>query len=106
MASPATLADARERGTTGSRAAPVIVAAIVFGALWGWGARRLGEIPDTPPSGPVVRLVEAGVPQAMKHKQGVAEQIVLRFLALSGPDTPEHAQHRRLARRRAALLSV
>jgi apolipoprotein N-acyltransferase len=35
----------------------------------------------------VIRLVEAGVPQSEKHKQGVAEQIVLRFLALSGPDT-------------------
>ena len=42
LASPATLADARARGTTGSRAAPIIVAAIVFGAIWGWGARRLG----------------------------------------------------------------
>ncbi|HOZ26061.1 MAG TPA: apolipoprotein N-acyltransferase [Hyphomonadaceae bacterium] len=87
MAAPATLADARPRGTTGSRAAPVIVAAILFGAIWGWGARRLGEVPDLPPSGPVVRLVEAGIPQSAKHKQGVAEQIVLRFLALSGPDT-------------------
>jgi apolipoprotein N-acyltransferase len=87
MAAPATLADARTRGTTGSRAAPVIVAAILFGAIWGWGARRLGEIPDTALSGPVIRLVEAGVPQSEKHKPGVAEQIVLRFLALSGPDT-------------------
>lgn len=87
MASPATLADARARGTTGSRAAPIIVAAIVFGAIWGWGARRLGEIPSTPPSGQMIRLVEAGVPQNMKHKPGVAEQVVLRFLALTGPDT-------------------
>ncbi|MEQ1610307.1 MAG: apolipoprotein N-acyltransferase [Hyphomonadaceae bacterium] len=88
MASPATLADTRARGTTGSRAAPAVVAAIVFGAIWGWGARRLGEVPpDAPATGPIVRLVEAGVPQAEKHKPGVAEQIVLRFIALSGPDT-------------------
>lgn len=87
MASPATLADARARGTTGSRAVPVIVAAIVFGAIWGWGARRLGEIPETPPEGPVVRLIEAGIPQNVKHQPGMAEKVVLRFLALSGPDT-------------------
>jgi apolipoprotein N-acyltransferase len=88
LASPATLADARARGTTGSRAAPIIVAAIVFGAIWGWGARRLGTIPDQP-DGPVVRLVEAGVPQGEKYKDGVAEKIVLRFRDLTGPDTPD-----------------
>src|SRR5688572_29772677 len=49
LASPATLADARARGTTGSRAAPIIVAAIVFGGIWGWGARRLDSIPEAPP---------------------------------------------------------
>lgn len=87
MASPATLADARARGTTGSRAAPVIVAAILFGAIWGMGARRLEEIPEAHASGPVVRLVEAGVPQNEKHQPGAAEKIVLRFLALMGPDT-------------------
>ena len=88
LASPATLADARARGTTGSRAAPIIVAAIVFGAIWGWGARRLGTIPEAP-DGPVVRLIEAGVPQAEKYKEGVAEKIVLRFRDLTGPDTPD-----------------
>lgn len=86
MAAPATLADARARGTTGSRAAPVIVAAIVFGAIWGWGARRLGEIPETPPGRPIVRLVDIGVPQNVKHTAGVAEQVVLRYLALTGPN--------------------
>jgi apolipoprotein N-acyltransferase len=88
MAAPATLADARARGTTGSRAAPIIVAAIVFGAIWGWGARRLGSIPETP-DGPMVRLVEAGVPQAEKYKAGVAEKIVIRFRNLTGPDAAD-----------------
>jgi apolipoprotein N-acyltransferase len=86
LASPATLADARARGTTGSRAAPVIVAAIVFGAIWGWGAKRLGEIPETPAGRPMVRLVEVGVPQAEKYKPGVAQKVVLRFRDLTGPD--------------------
>jgi apolipoprotein N-acyltransferase len=88
LASPATLADARARGTTGSRAAPIIVAAIVFGAIWGWGARRLEKIPESP-AGPMVRLIEAGVPQGQKYKDGVAEKIVLRFRDLTGPDTPD-----------------
>jgi apolipoprotein N-acyltransferase len=88
LASPATLADARARGTTGSRAAPLIVAAIAFGAIWGWGARRLETIPPAP-DGPVVRLIEAGVPQGEKYDEGVAEQVVLRFVELMGPDTPD-----------------
>lgn len=86
LASPATLADARARGTTGSRAAPIIVAAIVFGAIWGWGERRLGTIPDMP-DGPMVRLIEAGVPQGEKYEAGVAERVVLRFAELAGPET-------------------
>jgi apolipoprotein N-acyltransferase len=88
LASPATLADARARGTTGSRAAPIIVAAIVFGAIWGWGAQRLSSIPESKP-GPMVRLVEAGVPQGQKYKQGVAEKMLYRFRELTGPDRPD-----------------
>lgn len=87
MASPATLADARPRGRAGSRAAPIIVAAVVFGAIWGWGARRLGEAPVTPPAGELVRLIDVGVPQAVKHQPESAEAIVLRFLELTGPAT-------------------
>lgn len=88
MASPAMLADARPRGTTASRAAPLIVAAIVFGALWGWGARRIGEAPiEQQTGGQMVRLVDAGVPQAVKHQPEQAASVVLRFLDLTGPDT-------------------
>jgi len=84
LASPATLADARAHGTTASRAAPVIVAAIVFGMIWGWGARRLSEIPEKP-DGPMVRLVEAGVSQGEKYEPGVGELMVRRFRDLTGP---------------------
>lgn len=88
MASPAMLADARPRGSTASRAAPIIVAAIVFGALWGWGARRLGEAPiDQQATSTVIRLVDAGVPQAEKHQVGRAQEILTRYVALTGPDT-------------------
>jgi len=88
LASPATLADARARGTTGARAAPIIVAAIVFGAIWGWGERRLDTIPEAP-DGPMVRLIESGVPQGEKYEPGVAERVVLRFVELTGPETTE-----------------
>ena len=89
MASPATLADRRARGSTASRAAPVIVAAIVFGAIWGWGARRLADAPaaDDPGTGVMVRLVDIGVPQAEKHDGESAERIVRRYLELTGPAT-------------------
>jgi apolipoprotein N-acyltransferase len=87
MASPAMLADSRPRGSAASRTAPLIVAAIVFGAIWGWGARRLGETPMTEPTGAMVRLIDVGAPQAAKHDPKNAEAIVQRFLDLSGPDT-------------------
>lgn len=88
MASSAMLADARPRGSTASRAAPIIVAAIVFGAIWGWGARRLGEASlDQQPTATTVRLVDAGVPQADKHQVGMAQDILNRYIALTGPDT-------------------
>jgi apolipoprotein N-acyltransferase len=115
MASPAVLADSRARGSTASRAGPIIVAAIVFGAIWGWGARRLGEAPVTPPTGQMVRLVDAGVPQAVKHQPESAEDIVLRFLTLTGPATanspsiiiwPEGALPYYLFRWDAALRAV
>ncbi|MBI1360566.1 MAG: apolipoprotein N-acyltransferase [Alphaproteobacteria bacterium] len=87
LASPAALADARPRGTTASRAAPFLVAAVAFGAIWGWGASRLASVPDDE-GGPMVRLVESGVPQKDKYKPQMAEQVVARFRNLSGPDSP------------------
>ncbi len=88
LSAPAILVDSRPRGTSASRAAPILVAAVIFGTLWGWGARRL----DTAPQGDVgqmVRLIEAGVPQGDKYKPGVAERLLQRYRALTGPDDPE-----------------
>lgn len=87
MASPAVLTDSRQRGSAASRAAPLIVAAIVFGAIWGWGAKRLADASSEPPSGPMVRLVDTGVPQAEKHRPEAAEAIIERFIRMSGPAT-------------------
>lgn len=88
LASPATLADTRARGTTGSRAAPIILAAIAFGAMWGWGARRL-DAADPAPAGPVVRLVEAGVSQREKYDPAIGPLVVRRFRELTGPDSAD-----------------
>jgi apolipoprotein N-acyltransferase len=88
LASPATLADARARGTTGSRAAPIIVSAIVFGAIWGWGAQRLATIPKGE-DGPMVRLIEAGLPMGKKYgSQETKVKATLRYIDLTGPDQP------------------
>ena len=92
MASPAVLTDARQRGSTASRSAPLIVAAIVFGALWGWGAKRLGESAADVATGPMVRLVDTGTPQAAKDNPQNAVALVERFIRLSGPATANAPQ--------------
>jgi apolipoprotein N-acyltransferase len=84
LASPAALADSRARGTTGSRAAPIIAAAIVFGMIWGFGARRLSDIEPGEP-GPMVRLVEAGVSQREKYQDATGPVLVRRYRDLTGP---------------------
>jgi apolipoprotein N-acyltransferase len=91
LASPAALVDGRSRGSMAMRATPVILAAIVFGAIWGYGARRLAMAEDEP-AGPVVRLVEAGVPQAQKYNPEMAPLVVRRFRDLTGSDEPGGAQ--------------
>lgn len=87
LASPATLADTRARGTTGSRAAPIIVAAVVFGMIWGWGARRLATIEEGEP-GQTVRLVDTGISQREKDNPDLGPVLLRRFRDLTGPDAP------------------
>ena len=41
----------------------------------------------TEPTGAMVRLIDAGIPQAAKHDPDNAEAVVERFLQLTGPDT-------------------
>ncbi len=85
LTAPAVLLDTRPRGSFASRAAPVLVAAIVFGAIWGWGARRLADAPDGGAVG-TVRLVDAGVPQSEKFEPGTTERLLQRYRALTGAD--------------------
>jgi apolipoprotein N-acyltransferase len=86
MAAPGALADARPRGATATRAGPAAAAAVVFGALWGWGAHRLDTIPKDPTPGQMVRLISAGVPQSDKYQNGQGRHILQRYLDLSGLD--------------------
>ena len=85
LTAPAILMDVRPRGSAASRAAPVLIAAIVFGALWGWGERRLADVPEGN-SIASVRLVDAGVPQSEKFEPGTAERLLQRYRALTGLD--------------------
>lgn len=88
LSAPAIILDARPRGTLASRIAPVLVTAIAFGAIWGWGARRLSEPPPSiEPT--MVRLVDPGVPQSEKFKPETITLLLQRYRALTGPDTPE-----------------
>lgn len=85
LAAPACLMDTRPRGGIASRAAPLLVSAILFGGMWGWGARRLADPPE-PVDQFTVRLVDAGIPQAEKFKPGSAERLLQRYRALTGRD--------------------
>jgi apolipoprotein N-acyltransferase len=90
LSAPAMLVDPRRRGLMAMRAAPVLLAAIVLGALWGGGARRLATAPEGP-EGPVVRLVETGTPQNQKYADGVGPRMLERFVELSGRDSARAA---------------
>jgi apolipoprotein N-acyltransferase len=87
MASPGALADQRPRGATATRAGPVVLSAVIFGALWGWGESRLSAA-DGGEVGPVVRLVDTGAPQAVKDDEANLDLISQRFRMLSGSDEP------------------
>ncbi|MEM8920447.1 MAG: apolipoprotein N-acyltransferase, partial [Pseudomonadota bacterium] len=89
FAAPAALADLRPRASVFSRVAPGLVAAMAFGATWGWGAQRLQSAPDAgAANGPTIRIVDAGVPQAEKHKPEQRANVLRRYLELTGADGP------------------
>ncbi|MBI1340673.1 apolipoprotein N-acyltransferase [bacterium] len=85
LASPATLANVGRSGAIA--AAPILVSAILFGALWGWGAQRLSSAGPVGQEGggPVVRIIDAGVPQRDKFQPGSAWEVLRRYHELTGP---------------------
>jgi apolipoprotein N-acyltransferase len=87
-ASPASIFD-RESGG-GGRFAPLLVAALCMGLVWGWGARRLDTARVALPGAtPIVRVADAGLSQAEKwtYQRDQEWRVLADYIAVSGaPD--------------------
>ena len=87
-AAPAAMVDTREtRGVMG-RALPVLIAVMLIGFGWAWGAQRIAQPPEM--SEETVVLMDAGIPQAKKYN-GNDETVLERYGAFlrdaeSSPD--------------------
>lgn len=81
-AAPAVWRDGR-KGWAG-----VAAAALALAGLWIWGAARLTTPP--PPAGPhpIVRLVQANIPQSDKYDAALFRSIVSRYVALTRAPGP------------------
>jgi len=92
-AAPAAIAD---RGmSAGQRFAPTLVAALLVGMAWGWGAQRIARAPVDPPGAlPIVRVADSGLSQAQKW-DGRPDQewrVLQRYLDASGTENDSHAE--------------
>ncbi|MBY0562648.1 MAG: apolipoprotein N-acyltransferase [Hyphomonadaceae bacterium] len=84
-ATPAALAD--PAASTVRRLAPTLIAALVVGLGFGWGARRLAETSVVaPPPTPVVRVADSGLGQAAKWEARADQEwrVLARYLEASG----------------------
>lgn len=87
-AAPAAMVDTREtRGVLG-RALPVLLAVMLIGFGWAWGAQRIAQPPEM--SEETVVLMDAGIPQTKKYN-GNDETVLERYGAFlrdaeSSPD--------------------
>ena len=74
---PAAFVDTREaRGVVG-RALPVLGAVMLIGFGWAWGAQRLSN--PAVMSEETVLLMDAGVPQKQKYRQGSGDALLTRY---------------------------
>lgn len=84
-ATPATFVDVRE--SAGRRFGPVLVAALVLGLAFGWGAQRIARAPIEPPGAqPIVRVADSGLSQAEKWIYHPRQEwrVLGRYLEASG----------------------
>lgn len=84
-ASPAAIAD--RSATAGKRFAPLIVAGLVLGLAFGWGAQRSAGGPvDLPGAQPIVRVADSGLSQAEKWRYRPDQEwrVLQRYLDVSG----------------------
>jgi apolipoprotein N-acyltransferase len=90
-AAPATIAD--RSASAGQRFAPTLVAALVFGMIWGWGAQRIAGAPiDLPGAQPTIRVADSGIGQADKWRYRPDQEwrVLRRYLEASG--APEESR--------------
>ncbi|MBN8607070.1 MAG: apolipoprotein N-acyltransferase [Caulobacterales bacterium] len=90
-ATPAALGDGGEGA--GRRFAPILVAALLVGMSWGWGAERLSRaIVDAPGLQPIVRVADSGLSQAQKWEGRVDQEwrVLQRYLDVS--DAPDESR--------------
>ncbi len=78
----------------GRRFAPTIIAALVVGMIWGWGAQRIAHAPvDLPGAQPIVRVADSGLSQAEKWRYRPDQEwrVLARYLNVSGPPDDSRA---------------
>lgn len=84
-AAPASSADSQFGAT--HRFAPLVVAGLVGGMIWGWGEQRLAHAPvELPGAQPIVRVADSGLSQAEKWSTRPDQEwrVLGRYLAASG----------------------
>lgn len=92
-ATPATLADAGQ--SAGRRFAPVLIAALVVGMVWGWGVQRLSAaFVDVPGASPMVRVADSGLGQSEKWQNRPDQEwrVLQRYLEATGEPTDDNAE--------------
>jgi apolipoprotein N-acyltransferase len=91
-ATPSAIADGGQ--SAGRRFAPVLVAALLVGMGWGWGAQRMAGAPVDPPGAqPVVRVADSGLGQAEKWQNRPDQEwrVLQRYLEASGAPNDDNA---------------
>lgn len=79
--------------SAGRRFAPTLIAALLIGMGWGWGAQRLSRAVIDPPGAlPTVRVADSGMSQAEKWEGRVDQEwrVLHRYLEASG--SPEESR--------------
>jgi apolipoprotein N-acyltransferase len=90
-AAAASIADGQ--AGAGRRFAPILIAALVIGMGWGWGAQRLAHQPVDPPGAqPIVRVTDSGLSQAEKWRERPDQEwrVLQRYLEATG--TPQESR--------------
>jgi apolipoprotein N-acyltransferase len=91
-AAPAAIADGN--AGAGRRFAPVLIAALLTGMGFGWGAQRLASAPVDPPGAqPNVRVADSGMSQAEKWENRPDQEwrVLRRYLDATGPANDDNA---------------